>query len=45
MIASLERGETWSWCYVHRRYVDVAPELLPKRRSALAAFFARFFNR
>jgi hypothetical protein len=45
MIAAYERGETWSWCYVHRRYVDVAPELLPQRRSALAAFFARFFNR
>ena len=45
LIAAYERGETWSWCYVHRRYVDVGPELLPKRRSALAAFFARFFNR
>ena len=45
LIAAFERGETWSWCYVHRRYVDVAPELLPKRRSALAAFLARFFNR
>jgi hypothetical protein len=45
MIASLERGETWSWCYVHRRYVDLEPGLLPKRRSALAAVFARFFGR
>jgi len=45
LIAAFERGEDWSWCYVHRRYVDVGPELLPKKRSALAAFFARFFNR
>ena len=45
MIASFERGETWSWCYVHRRYVDLAPELLPQRRSALATLFARFFKR
>ncbi|HEY2968822.1 MAG TPA: UBP-type zinc finger domain-containing protein [Casimicrobiaceae bacterium] len=45
LIASYERGETWGWCYVHRRYVDVKPELLPKRRSALAAAFARLFNR
>ena len=45
MIASFERGETWSWCYVHRRYIDLEPGLLPKRRSALAAAFARFFDR
>ncbi len=41
MIASLERGESWSWCYVHRRYFDLAPELRPKRRSRLAALFGR----
>jgi hypothetical protein len=45
MIASFERGETWSWCYVHRRYFDLEPGLLPKRQSALAAAFARLFGR
>ena len=45
LIASFERGETWGWCYIHRRYFDLAPELLPKRRSALAAAVARFFDR
>ena len=45
MIASFERGETWSWCYVDRRYFELAPELRPKRRSALAALFGRLFDR
>jgi Zn-finger in ubiquitin-hydrolases and other protein len=45
VIASFERGETWSWCYVHRRYFDLEPALLPKRRSVLAAAFARLFDR
>jgi uncharacterized UBP type Zn finger protein len=45
MIASFERGETWSWCYIHRRYIDLPRELLPKRRSWLAAVFARLFDR
>ena len=45
IIASFERGETWGWCYVHRRYFELPPESLPKRRSALAAAIARFFNR
>ena len=35
MISSLERGETWGWCYVHRRYFDPMPEPLPQRRSAV----------
>jgi uncharacterized UBP type Zn finger protein len=45
MIASLEKGETWGWCYVDRRYFDPMPGPLPKRRSALAALFARLFGR
>jgi uncharacterized UBP type Zn finger protein len=45
LIASLDRSETWGWCYVHRRYFDLAPESLPKRRSALATALARFFKR
>jgi len=45
LIASFERGETWGWCYVHRRYFELPPELLPSRRSALAIAFARFFGR
>jgi uncharacterized UBP type Zn finger protein len=45
MITSLERGETWGWCYVHRRYFDPMPGPLPKRRSVLASLFGRLINR
>jgi uncharacterized UBP type Zn finger protein len=45
MIASLERGDTWGWCYVHRRYFDPMPGPLPKRPSILASVFGRFFKR
>jgi uncharacterized UBP type Zn finger protein len=41
MIAPLERGETWGWCYVDRRYFDPMPGSLPKRRSTLTAIFKR----
>jgi uncharacterized UBP type Zn finger protein len=44
VIASLERGEDWAWCYAHRKYSDLAPELKPKRPSALGALFARLFR-
>jgi uncharacterized UBP type Zn finger protein len=42
MIASLERGETWGWCYDDRRYFDPMPGPLPRRRSALRKFLGRF---
>ena len=45
IITAFERGETWSWCYVHRRYFELPRELLPKRRSALASALGRLFNR
>jgi uncharacterized UBP type Zn finger protein len=45
MIASLERGETWGWCYPHRRYFDPMPEPLPKRRTALGRLFGRIVRR
>ena len=45
LIASLERGETWSWCYEHRRYYELTPEIRPRRRSALAGLFRRVFGR
>jgi uncharacterized UBP type Zn finger protein len=41
LIASLESGETWGWCYADRRYFDLPPELRPKRRSLLADLFRR----
>ncbi|MEO8739593.1 MAG: UBP-type zinc finger domain-containing protein [Casimicrobiaceae bacterium] len=41
MIASYERGDTWSWCYVHRRYMELTSALVPRRRSLLAALFGR----
>ena len=45
VIASYERGESWGWCYVHGRYLELPPESLPKRRSAVAAALARLFRR
>jgi len=45
MIASFERNETWSWCYVHRRYMELARALMPRRRSLLASLFGRRVQR
>src|SRR5881396_2290473 len=45
MISSLERGETWGWCYIHRRYFDPMPGPLPKQRSTLGSLLSRLFNR
>jgi uncharacterized UBP type Zn finger protein len=45
MIAPFERGETWSWCYVDRRYIELPPKLRPKRRSGVAALFGRLLHR
>jgi hypothetical protein len=45
LIAPFERGETWGWCYIDRRYFELPLELLPKRRSTLATVFARLFDR
>jgi uncharacterized UBP type Zn finger protein len=41
MISSLSPGDTWGWCYVHRRYFDPMPGPLPRQRSALSALFRR----
>ena len=45
MIASLERGETWGWCYVHRRYFDPMPGTLSGRRPAFGSLLRRLFRR
>ena len=45
MIASLERGETWGWCYVHRRYFDPMPGMPPGRRFAFGSLLRRIFSR
>ena len=45
VIASFEPGETWGWCYVHRRYFDPRPVPVPKRRAALVAAFLRAVRR
>ena len=45
MISSLDRADTWGWCYIHRRYFDPMPGPLPRRRSALGSFFAQLFKR
>jgi uncharacterized UBP type Zn finger protein len=44
-IASFEAGQTWAWCYVHRRYFDPMPPGVPKRRAALTAWLARLAGR
>ena len=41
LIASLERGQNWAWCYVDRRYFDPMPIARPRRRSWLAALLQR----
>jgi hypothetical protein len=45
MIVSYERGETWGWCYVHRRYFDPMPGPLPQRRSVLGSILGRLIRR
>ena len=45
MLASFERGETWSWCYIHRRYFELPKDLRPKRRSPLATLLGRLSTR
>lgn len=42
IIVPLERSETWSWCYVHRRYFDYTP---PRKRSALSSLLGRLIGR
>jgi uncharacterized UBP type Zn finger protein len=32
VMASLEPGERWAWCYVHRTELDVPPRALPYLR-------------
>jgi uncharacterized UBP type Zn finger protein len=45
LIASLERGETWGWCYIDRQYFELAPELRPVRRSTFMRALARILGR
>ena len=45
MIASFEPGDTWGWCYIHRRYFDPMPGRVPKRRSGLGALLERLRRR
>src|SRR5260370_4184020 len=45
LIAPLSRGETWAWCYIDRRYFELARRLRPRRRSVLAAVRARLSGR
>jgi len=45
LIAPLERGQTWGWCYAHRRYFEMPSELLPSRQSTLVAAITRFLKR
>jgi uncharacterized UBP type Zn finger protein len=41
LIASLQRGETWGWCYIDRRYFELPRQSRPRRRSVLARLLRR----
>ena len=45
VIASLESGETWAWCYPHRRYYDPMPDAVRPRRTGMGAWLARLLHR
>jgi uncharacterized UBP type Zn finger protein len=45
MIASLEAGEDWGWCYVDRRYFDPMPGPLPRRATGWKAIWKRLHRR
>jgi len=45
MIASLERGERWAWCYAHRRYFFTLPVPVPRLRSWLGGWLTRIAHR
>ena len=45
MIASLERGQKWGWCYVDKRYFDPMPTTLPRRRSRIRALVDKLRRR
>jgi len=45
VIASRQAGETWSWCYEHRRYFDPMPDAVRPRATGLAGALQRLFAR
>ena len=45
MIASLERGQKWGWCYVDKRYFDPMPIRLPRPRSRIRALLGKLRKR
>ena len=45
MIASLQRGEAWAWCYAHRRYFYRLPVPFPRVRSRVGAWLAGLARR
>jgi len=45
LIAPLDRGEEWTWCYAHKSYFDALPGNLSARSSGLGSLFRRLFNR
>jgi hypothetical protein len=41
IIAPQDRRETWSWCYIHRKYYELPVALRPRRRSLLRTLLRR----
>jgi uncharacterized UBP type Zn finger protein len=45
VIASLDRRERWTWCYVHARYGDLPESVRPGPRPGLSGFLDRILRR
>jgi len=41
MIASIERGQHWGWCYIDRKYFDPMPGKVPRPPSLLRSLLTR----
>jgi hypothetical protein len=45
VIAALDRGQHWAWCYAHSRYYDLPEALRPAMRSGVTKLIARLRGR
>jgi uncharacterized UBP type Zn finger protein len=45
VIAPYDGTAAWTWCYVHRRYYDAAPEAFAQKRSRVRSLLRRLVRR